>query len=269
MKILSIDVGIKNLAYCLLENNDNKWKIIKWDVLNLAPTEPKCNCQISKKKTKEICNKKAKYYIDNFYFCGIHAKNSDFLIENNELKNLNSKNIDKLLEIIKKYKITTTSSKKTELLPEMKEFIKNKLLNGVNKISANDLNLIDIGISLKKELDENLLKENIDKIIIENQISPIANRMKCLQGMIAQYFIMNNKNNIEFISATNKLKAFTSNDVKTSYSERKKQSIKITNDLLDDVWSTYLNNHKKKDDLTDALLQGLWYLNNKKLIKLI
>jgi len=260
MKILSIDVGIKNLAYCLLENNDNKWKIIKWDVLNLAPTEPKCNCEIIKKKNKEICNKKAKYYINNLYFCGIHAKNSEFLIENKELKNLNSKKIDTLLEIIKKYKITTTSLKKIELLSGIKEYIKDKLLNDVNKISANDLNLIDIGISLKKVLDENLLKENIDKIIIENQISPIANRMKCLQGMIAQYFIMNNKNNIEFISATNKLKAFTSSDIKTSYSERKKQSIKITNDLLDDIWKTYFNIHKKRDDLADTYLMNVYQI---------
>ena len=40
MKILSIDVGIKNLAYCLLENNDNKWKIIK---MTLCQT---CLCKI-------------------------------------------------------------------------------------------------------------------------------------------------------------------------------------------------------------------------------
>jgi hypothetical protein len=51
---------------------------------------------------------------------------------------------------------------------------------------------------------------------------PIANRMKTLQGMIAQYFIMNNVINIEFISACNKLKDFNTNK-NTTYSERKKK----------------------------------------------
>ena len=39
-------------------------------------------------------------------------------------------------------------------------------------------------------------------------------------GMITQYFIQNNKNNIHFVNASNKLKEFLG-DKKTSYSERK------------------------------------------------
>ena len=61
-----------------------------------------------------------------------------------------------------------------------------------NTIKTTDLSLIDIGINLKHELDRLFKDIKIDTIIIENQISPIANRMKTLQGMIAQYFIMNN-----------------------------------------------------------------------------
>ena len=39
MKILSFDVGIKNLAYCLIEvsDKDNKeHKILDWDIINCA-----------------------------------------------------------------------------------------------------------------------------------------------------------------------------------------------------------------------------------------
>ena len=36
MKILSIDVGIKNLAFCLLENFENTYFIKEWDVINLC-----------------------------------------------------------------------------------------------------------------------------------------------------------------------------------------------------------------------------------------
>ena len=41
MKILSIDVGIKNLAFCLFEKNvtNNNFKISKWDVINISEKE--------------------------------------------------------------------------------------------------------------------------------------------------------------------------------------------------------------------------------------
>ena len=41
MKILSIDVGIKNLAYCLFEDvdEDGSFKITKWDISNIAEQE--------------------------------------------------------------------------------------------------------------------------------------------------------------------------------------------------------------------------------------
>ena len=35
MKVLSIDVGMKNLAYCFFDIKDNNYKIIDWDVIDL------------------------------------------------------------------------------------------------------------------------------------------------------------------------------------------------------------------------------------------
>jgi hypothetical protein len=48
----------------------------------------------------------------------------------------------------------------------------------------------------------------IDTVVIENQISPIANRMKTVQGMITQYFLMRgvDKRRIIYFSAVQKLK---------------------------------------------------------------
>ena len=54
-------------------------------------------------------------------------------------------------------------------------------------------------------------KKDIDLILIENQIGPLALRMKMLQGMITQYFIQNNITNIIFVNASNKLKEFLGN----------------------------------------------------------
>ena len=93
--------------------------------------------------------------------------------------------------------------------------------------------------------------------------------MKTIQGMIVQYFVMCNLkiNNIEFISAANKLKDCEKNE-KTTYSDRKKLGISkclesITTDFRFNEHLKYFTSHKKKDDLSDSFLQGIWFINNK------
>ena len=51
---------------------------------------------------------------------------------------------------------------------------------------------------------------------------------------------------------------------KTSYSERKKASVAIVKEVLNTSskdWLQLFLKHKKKDDLADAFLQGMWFLN--------
>ena len=156
--------------------------------------------------------------------------------------------------------------------------------------NASKTDLIDIGINLKNKLNSIFCDDvSIDYVIIENQISPIANRMKTIQGMIVQYFIMSHidVDNFEFISASNKLKDLDNKVEKTEkiglekteklekpekikYNERKKLGIlkcleTITNDHRFHNFVDFFNNHKKKDDLSDSFLQGLWFINNRKL----
>ena len=71
MKILSIDVGIKNLAICLLEVTDSKlYKINNWEVINLCnDTIPKCSCYLS--CIANTCNTRAHVRVYTFgrYMC--------------------------------------------------------------------------------------------------------------------------------------------------------------------------------------------------------
>jgi hypothetical protein len=135
---------------------------------------------------------------------------------------------------------------------------------------CNDVSLIDIGKHIQHNFDARFLPfETIDTVIIENQISPIASRMKTIQGMIAQYFIMSSLHvsNIEFISASNKLTLLKDipvaidviKDAKITYKERKSQGIALCKTYLDASQLEYFEKHKKKDDLADAFLQGIWF----------
>jgi len=167
------------------------------------------------------------------------------------------------------------------------DYIKNNYFQTIESKHAADVDLFNIGINIKIKFNKLFEgEENIDYVIIENQISPIATRMKTIQGMIVQYFIMSSMKvtHIEFISAANKLKDCSTKETtehnnnkaqgvtngKLNYSDRKKLGIAkclgiVTSDFRFNEHIDYFNQHKKKDDLSDSFLQGLWFINNKKL----
>ena len=276
MKILSIDVGIKNLAFCLFCNNDttnHSFLIKKWNVVDLSTSEEVVKKCCGKEK-KGPCLKPAKYSKNNQCFCIKHAKKEKYVLPSSDLKSsyINKQKLQKLIDIVAKYKIPSIAEKpkKSDLVSLITDFAKENCYEELVKTSAADVDLITIGKNIKLKFDNLFLEEaNIDYVIIENQISPIANRMKTIQGQIVQYFIMSGINvaNIEFISASNKLKEFESDD-KTEYKDRKKLGIAKTQEIVqhNENFSNmldYFNTHKKKDDLADSFLQGLWFIKNK------
>ena len=289
MKILSIDVGIKNLAFCLLEKDDqgtdksgDKIAILKWDTINLAQKiESKC-CEIEKNTQ---CNKPAKFTKNSKCYCLKHSKKQQFQIPTSQLKPafLNKQKMNTLCQIADDYKIKYPQPcKKADVLSLINDYIYNSCFEPIDNTSASKIDLVTIGRNMQYKFDE-ILEEHIlsiDKVIIENQISPIANRMKTIQGMIAQYFIMRNNNiQIDFVNASNKLKAVTTSTTiacegtknadpkKMKYSDRKKMGIQQCLEFLSTYsfqeWDEFFKAHSKKDDLADSFLQALWYINNK------
>jgi len=274
MKILSIDVGIKNLAFCLFykPSTEEHFKVLKWDIVNLSDDE--ClKCVFTEKN--EICNKPAKFKKDDKCFCLKHSKKQQYQVPTSEHKPsfINKQKIAKLYEIADSHGLKYDPKiKKTDLVNSINEHIYKTYFETIESKNANDVDLFNIGVNLKNKFN-NLFKDEskIDYVIIENQIGPLAIRMKTIQGMIVQYFIMAGLNveHIEFISASNKLKDCDVKD-KEKYSDRKKLGIAkclgvLTLDFRFNEHIKYFNEHKKKDDLSDAFLQGLWFINNKKL----
>jgi len=272
MKILSIDVGIKNLAFCLFEKSDgdNEYKIAKWDVVNIGcESEAKC-CELDKFKD---CNKPAKFSKNGKCYCLKHCKKQPFHVPTADLKPsfLNKQKIKNLYELAEKYNVKYEDPiKKVDLVSLINKYVFEKCFEPIDSVSASKIDLITIGRNIRSKLD-NILVEHISTIthvVIENQISPIANRMKTIQGMIAQYFIMRNSNTtIEFVSSANKLKDSKA-DLKGSYGERKKLGIQKCLETISSSanymsWEDFFKNHKKKDDLADSFLQGAWFIANK------
>ena len=270
MKILSIDVGIKNLSFCLFEIDiiSKNIKILKWDNINLSVTDKndyKC-IEIDK---KGLCNKPAKFSKDDKCYCLKHSKLHNYLQPTSDLKEafLKKQKLQKLIDIADKYKLTyETPLKKLNILNVIQEFIQTNCYTPIAKTNATKVDLVTIGRNIQEKFN-NIFSDidSIDNVIIENQIGPLANKMKTIQGMISQYFIMTNNNIIiDFVSASNKLKDYLPKE-KIDYKQRKKLGIEtcltiVNSDLQYDEWRGFVNKHTKKDDLSDCFLQGLWFI---------
>jgi hypothetical protein len=303
MKLISFDIGIKNMAYCIFHLEAGSQSIIyDWNVINLMEKDETeknyCSCYLkAKNKTtpQKVCGKVAKFSKNSFFFCEKHAKNNaEYIIpsKENSPSFFNKMKVDELKTVYKKLNIFNDSEnlRKPDLLEKIHKFYQEKCFIPIinkKKKSANDTDLIMIGKNMKTLLNQVDGMNEITHVIIENQISPIANRMKTIQGMLAQYFIMKNSDiHIEFISSANKLRSFepiekvdkklenvfiennrepkekTQNGV---YKKHKIDGVLKCSQLLEKnqefkKWIHVLET-KKKDDLADCFLQGIWYIN--------
>jgi hypothetical protein len=331
MNVMSFDVGIKNMAYCIFSIDQTTISIKDWNILNLMEKQTSnvlCHCKLIPKKIPKkkqtltniseptndlICNKKAKYKRPELsanvqddqsneiieFYCEKHAKmNSEFMLPKKECSppSLKKMKIDALKLIAESHRAFEPGpipQKRADVLEGvLRYFEKNtyKPIEYEKPDSANDTDLICIGKNMKILLNQIQGIENITHVIIENQISPIANRMKTIQGMLAQYFIMINSDiKIHFISSINKLKGFehflnhspvnnstsvgtsTSTSEKDKYKKRKADGILCCSQFIKEnesfrQWTDILANSSKKDDLSDSFLQGIWFLKHHNII---
>lgn len=123
--------------------------------------------------------------------------------------------------------------------------------------------------------------ENATHVVIENQLGSNATRMMILQGMITMYFTAHlSKPVIAHVSSSHKLKYAVSiiphahqskEREKTTYKEHKQNAVLYCEQILEmhnqsqtQMFKDLKKNkadEKKRDDLADCFLQGLWYLS--------
>lgn len=314
---VSIDVGMKNLAFCLFkcessvllgdEVREYTYEIERWDVINLCD-EHICGCIIPggncKKKPYYVLvreNKQSRYCKK----CAKELHPSKILPDKfkKPLKDLKKVKVKELKDIVNELGIKPTETmngdkkiklKKQDYIDMIENEINDKYLNFYYPKNANNYTMVEYAKKIKEKLpwhiqsgcccydfDEvgygRILHKGIEgaylkSVVIENQIGPKALRMKTLQGMITQHFIEHGEyTDIYTLSAANKLKDYITG--KTTYQERKKESVKITRKLLnekiasegneEDVkWLNEFNKHSKKDDLADCFLQGIYFIKH-------
>ena len=254
MLILSFDIGIKNLAYCICKYDiDNKdVSIQEWGIINLLDDifDKQEKCMYFGRKR---CNKVAEFKNNNGkFYCKTHKKNHD-KDNTKTLSSLIFKTKKQLTEYNKKHKLKKFKVEKCKDYP-------------IDK-------LCDIIIQKFDKDYPHFLQ--VDYVLLELQPVLKAPRMKTISNYIYMYFRMNGihykkgdyvMKNVSYIMATNKLK-FNENNCKSDiedYSSRKFTGIENVVEYLkiikDNDNLILFQSHKKKDDLADALLQILFFL---------
>ena len=301
MKFLGWDVGIKNLAYSLIDYNEETQtkEIIDWGIINLmaeVDAEPKhvhlC-CESNKKGKK--CELKAIYLLQSDEtkgVCKVHQK----LLKYAQFKflDLTQKAICCYETYVKKTNITKKCEKAafTTRKDDLTKGYCNQHLKVVQsqepfeiyEIKKDKKELVrEISIlTLSKRLFQHLeslgdILLNVDEIIIENQPVLKNPTMKTIQILLYSYFVMNGilkekVKNINFFSASKKLEAFddvgnkifnTLSHITNQYQINKKLSVLYTNEMVknDIKWFKFFNTHSKKDDLADAYLTNCYFID--------
>lgn len=292
-RILSWDVGIKNLAYCVIErdkSNDLKFNVLDLGTINLVDdTTLLCECKL---RGGNNCQNVAKYKISHneiklyenhengLCVCVKHKAKIEPSLEiiesNPKSKTINKKNCMlcdsvatcTISNIDADYSWCDVHKKKGEMFVKK---IKAKKLVTTN-CNRKPMQLLAEKLVTKLDAHENFMQ--VDKVIIENQPSLINITMKTISSFLYMYFvktgIVDKKNNstiesVDFIAPSNKLKVNEANtnnilgatDKTKIYRMTKKLGVKYCEALLDDNWKKTFGNFKKKDDPADAFLAGL------------
>jgi hypothetical protein len=257
MKLLSFDIGIRHLSYCLLQFEENTMSINDWNVIDLVH-----------------------YETNNIQIDSCHL-----------LHNIKVYSKEQLIEFIEKHNFEYTIDKKVKkdaLKKDFQQFLLQFLKKKYN-VTKDTFSPLDIvSLKLYSFLRNTEMIQSIDALAIENQPALKNPLMKSLQMIIYTYFfgIFANKNlylhvkkemktktkeytifPIQLVSASNKtnIKLKNKNLLKdTTYKERKTKSIEICKDVLEKGFVSqhleFFNNHSKKDDLADSFLQGIYVL---------
>lgn len=254
MKVVSFDVGLRNLAYCVLEGtNRSDVKIVDWNIIDVLGEQAGVGAVRCFK-----CSAAARYEHagDGTFACSRHTPKKSKPITKTALSKFT---VDELRSQVGTAGLTTTATKKADLIALLynhsKQTTWKKCVSSVRSGSV-----LDQAPALMSCLDKRSDSwANATIVAIENQPE---RRMYAVQAMLQMYFTMKGMKS-EGVSATHKLtNMITVEDNAKSYRGRKKTGIAHALQLIPQCNQAHFIKHPKKDDLADSFLQGLWVMEH-------
>ena len=292
MKIISWDVGIKNLAYCIMEKtnkNDLPYKIHNWGILNSIDKclLKCCGCGLNPDSLNEKCTRKVLYtnkiFDETRGYCAIHKR--EFTeqecvckeIQSNEKCSFSDKCTKKV-----HYEINGKLYCKTHKKNIVTKFMKNQVLKKYKPPNCNTIDIKELKRNMVELLDNNKdILLDVDHCVIENQPALKNPKMKSIAETLYGWFLIRGQidsdnpiNNLTYMCPSNKLKVNEDNTISIlSRSRNSTEKYKLTKQLgiiyckqllkNDPDNLTFLSKTSKKDDLCDAFLQGAYYIEHK------
>jgi hypothetical protein len=247
MKVCSWDVGIKHLAYCVLEKiNDTDFKIIKWAIINIIEEDQhKCSSLL---KNGNKCNSNGTFcglYTNNItlYYCGQHKGYYKPLEDDWENKFIDTVDPQLVAKDKDKYKCCYLSNKcvncgKNAKLEKNNKYYctvhgkrlieQHKKLHQLRKVERKKCSSYDpqvLARNMYSKLNEISELLDVDEVLIENQPTLKNPTMKTISSLLFGYFVLkgqiNNSSddqkddkkirNVKFINPSNKLKVDNNN----------------------------------------------------------
>lgn len=284
MKIISWDVGVKNMAYCMIDKSVDEagkesFKIDNWGIINLVDKRDVCTFELRNKKT---CGKIARFKVPigetESIVCKTHADKVKVNISDSKSKKCVKCNADATKSILDKDE-WSWCDKHINLSKKVLSQFKAKKITGQNCSQQPVQTLVT---ELVKKLDEHPEFLNVNTVLIENQPSLINPVMKSIASSLYAYFVMRGiidkkENKIElvkYVSPSNKLKIEKSTTEKSLNEGKTKRDVYDITKGLGRIYCRNListdecklldklneANNGKEDDLCDSFLQGFQYL---------
>ena len=230
MRILSWDVGIYNLSYCIVEKIENETpKIIGWDIVNLVDNE-----QMKKNR--------------NLLFENIPRKlhelpqllDVDYVVIENQpsLKNPQMKSIQMILYSYFLILGKVIGNETTKSYIDKIDFCS----------ASNKLKIYDGPVIILEEKKSRKKNVKLVELPIEETITPDENDCYITVDIVKNKPIKKKASSVK-------------------YADKKRLAIEHAKYFVEKYSPQYIdffNSHKKKDDLSDSFLQGLYYIKNMK-----
>ncbi|NDB81191.1 MAG: hypothetical protein EB127_00355 [Alphaproteobacteria bacterium] len=247
MKLVSFDVGLRNLAYCVIQGTTrHNLKILNWDLIDVMAEENGImNCY--------KCKAVASWKRSDTYSCTKHKTKEKTYTKSA----LTKMSLTELQVLGTTFKIEEKNKKEYvgKLYEHYSRIAWKRCVKSCKAGSVVDLAPL-IASSLKARTT---IWKNSDMIIFEQQPDK---RMMAVQAMMHMWFICQGFN-VKAVSAVHKLtNIVTVDDATKTYKGRKKTGIIHASALVPSEWNEFMMKHPKKDDLADCFLQGLWFMEN-------